>query len=87
VAGLEDAMDGATLMHPMTSLALRAEQPRRGLRTNLRGGVVLMLVWIVLEGTFLFDIVRPPPGAGNRESTATTQPVALARSSPPPCSP
>lgn len=87
MAGLEDAMNGATLIHPMTSLTPRAEQPRRGPRTNLRGGVVLMLAWIVLEGTFLFDVARPPPGAGNWESTATTQPVALARSSPPPCSP
>jgi hypothetical protein len=79
-------MNGASLIHPMTSLAPRAEQPRRGPRTNLRGGVVLMLVWIVLEGAFLLDIARPPPGAGNWESNAATQPVALARASPPTCS-
>ncbi len=80
-------MNGATLIHPMTSLAPRAEQPRRGPRTSLRGGVVLMLAWIVLEGAFLFDVSRPAPGGGNGESTATTQPVALARTSPLPCSP
>jgi len=80
-------MTGATLVHPVASLAPRAEQPRQGPRTNLRGGVVLMLAWIVLEGAFLLDVARPPPGAGNWESTATAQPVALARSSPPPCSP
>jgi hypothetical protein len=49
--------------------------------------VVLMLVWMVLEGAFLFDVSRPLPGAGNWESTAATQPVALARASPPPSSP
>jgi hypothetical protein len=87
VADLEDAMNGATLIHPMTSLALHAEQPRRGPRTNLRGGVLLMLAWIVLEGAFLFDVARPLPGAGNWESTATTRPVAMARASPPPSSP
>ena len=80
-------MNGATLIHPMTSLAPRAEQPRRGPRTNVWGGVVLMLAWTVLAGAFLLDVARPPPGAGAWESTATTQPVALARSSPPPCSP
>jgi hypothetical protein len=79
-------MNGATLIHPMTSLASRAEQPRRGPRTTLRGGVLLMLAWIVLEGAFLLDVTRPAPGAGNWESTATAQPVALARASPP-CSP
>ena len=87
VAALEDAMNGATLIHPTTSLAPRDEQPRLGPRTNLRGGLVLMLAWIVLEGAFLFDVTRPPPAAGAWEPAATTQPVALARSSPPPCSP
>jgi hypothetical protein len=72
VAGLEDAMNGATLIHVMTRLAPRAEQPRRGPRTNLRGGVVLMLVWAVLAGAFLWNITRAPPGAGAWESTATT---------------
>lgn len=84
MAGLEDAMNGATLIHPMTSLAPRAEQPRRGPRTTLRGGVLLMLAWMVLEGAFLLDVTRPAPGA---ESTATTQPLAVVRSSLPPCSP
>lgn len=89
MAGLEDAMNGATLIHLMTSLAPRAERPRRGPRTNLRGGVVLMLVWAVLAGTFLYDIARRPPGAGARESAATTLPGALALTwpSPPPRSP
>lgn len=77
-------MNGATLIHPMTSLAPRAGQPMRGPRTSLRGGVALMLVWIVLESAFLFDVARPSPGAGNRESTAAIRPVALARFSPPP---
>jgi hypothetical protein len=80
-------MNGATLIHPMTSLASRAEQPRRGPRTTLRGGVLLMLAWIVLEGAFLLDVARPLPGAGNWESAATTQPLVVVRSSPPPCSP
>jgi len=84
VASLEDAMNGATAIHPMTSLAPRAGQPRLAPRTNLRGGVVLMLVWIVLEGTFLFEVARPPLGAGNLEPTGTTRTVALARSSPSP---
>ena len=79
-------MKGATLNHLMTSLAPHAEQPKPGPRTRLRGGVLLMLAWIVLASTFLFDIARPPPGAGAWESSATTQPglPALARSSPAP---
>ncbi len=82
-------MNGATPIHPMTSLAPRAGQPRRGPRTSLLGGVALMLVWTVLAGTFLVDIARPPPGAGAWGPTATTQPGvrAMARSSPPPRSP
>ena len=86
MAGLEDAMNGATPIHAMTSRALRAEQPRRGPRTTLRSGVVLMLAWMALEGAFLFDVARRPPGAGAWESSATAQagPVALVRSSPAP---
>jgi hypothetical protein len=84
VAGLEYAMNGASLIHPMTSLAPRAERPWRGPRTTLRGGVLLMLAWMVLEGAFLLDVTRPAPGAGNRESSATIQPLAVVRSSPPP---
>lgn len=82
-------MNGATSIHTMTNLFSRAEQPRRVLRTTLRGGVVLMLAWILLEGAFLFDVTRPPPGVGAREPTATTQMGALAqaRSSQAPCSP
>jgi hypothetical protein len=84
VASLEDAMNAASAIHPMASLVPRGERPWGGPRTKLRGGVVLMLAWIVLEGTFLFEVARPKLGAGNSESTATTQPVVLARSSPSP---
>jgi hypothetical protein len=82
-------MNRATSIHPMTNPFSRAEQPRRVLRTNLRGGVALMLAWILLEGAFLFDVTRRPPGVGARESAATTQVGALAqaRSSQAPCSP
>jgi len=63
-------MSGANPM--TTSLAPRAGQPSRGPRTSVRGGVVLMLLWTVLAGTFLLDIARPPPGAGAWESPAPT---------------
>jgi len=66
-------MNGATLIHPMTSLALRAERPGRGPRASARGGLVLMLAWMALQGAFLLDVSRPPPGAGAGKSTATTQ--------------
>jgi len=84
VASLEDAMNRGTAIQPTASLAPRAEQPRLGPRTNLRGGVVLMLAWIVLEGAFLFEVARPQRGARNLKSSATTQAVVLARSSPSP---
>ncbi len=82
-------MNGATPVYLMTSLAPHAEHSKRGPRTNLRGGAVLMLVWILLEGTFLWNIGRPPAGDRAWESTATPQAgaLALARSSPLPCSP
>ena len=88
MAALEGAMNEAIPIHLMTGLASRAERSKPGPRTNLRGGVVLMLVWIVLEGTFLWNIARPPPGDRAWESTATPRAGALALgSSPLPCSP
>ncbi len=81
MAGLEDAMNGATPIRSTTSTAPRAGQPRLEPRTNLRGGVLLMLAWAVLAAVFLFDVARPAPGAGAGESNATTQAGYLARSS------
>lgn len=52
-------MNTATLMHPMTSLARRAEPPRRVPRTGLRGALVLALLFAVLAGSFLYDVARP----------------------------
>jgi hypothetical protein len=87
--GLEDAMYGATLMHPLTTLAESAEPPRRGPRTSLVGAVFLTLAWSLLAGSFLFDVARQPRGAGASEGPAASGPGALASARPalPPCSP
>ncbi len=78
MAAPEDAMNGETLIRLTTTPAPRAEQPRRGPRTSLRG-VALMLFWTVLTGAFLWDVSRTPPGAGAREPAGATRPAVLAR--------
>ncbi len=75
-------MNVATPIRPTTSPTGRGGQPRLGPRTNLWGGVVLMLAWSVVAGMFLFDIARPPRGAKARESNTTSQAGSLALSSP-----
>lgn len=75
-------MNAANLMHPMTSPAANAEQPRRGPRTGLAGGLALFLAWAALAGSFLYDVARPPHGPAAWEVRATIGPSALALARP-----
>lgn len=81
-------MNATTLLHPMTHLARRAERPRRAFRSGPRGGVALLLAWIMISGAFLLDVARTARAAEAREASRPTRSDAMAQAtSPLPCSP
>jgi len=78
-------MNPANHIHTLPILDSRACLQRRVARAALLRGLMLILAWVVLWGSFVIEVTTPARGVSRWTGAPATGTVAAARSTRTPC--